>query len=133
MDNIDVFNRIVVVVFQALHQAFPRPVTLAAREIRQQAEIPDDDWWEANHGTRGNSAGAAIVWLNDEGFLRYSAPTSDGSMFAGAVLTAKGLAILNRIPISIETRSTLGERLKDLTSTATREAVSAFVRMLIEP
>jgi hypothetical protein len=131
MSNIDVFNRVVAVVFKQLYEAFPKPICISAGDIRLAAEIADEDWWEETRGLKGNTAGAAVIWLHDEGFIRYVSTTGSGTQFAAVVLTSKGFAALNRTPDALEPKPTVGERLKDLSKTATSEFVNGLVKVAL--
>jgi hypothetical protein len=130
MSNIEVFNRVVATVFKELYSSFPKPVFLKAAELRVAAEITDDAWWEVTRGANLNPVGCALIWLHDEGFIRYS-DEAGCSVFANVVLTAKGFAALNKSPESLASKPTIGERLKELSKTATSETVSNLVKIAL--
>lgn len=130
MNNIEVFNRIVATVFKELYGSFPKPLVLRTSEIRSSSEIADADWWEVTRGAKLNPVGCALIWLHDEGFIRYT-DESACSMFVNVILTAKGFAALNKSPESLSSKPTIGERLKELSMTASSEAVSSLVRIAL--
>ena len=127
MNNIEVFNRVTAEVFKELYENFPKPIILKAAELRAAAEITEDGWWEVSRGARLNPAGCALVWLNAEGFIRYS-DESGCSLFANVILTAKGFAALNKSPESLSSKPTIGERIKEMSKTATAEMVGSLVK-----
>jgi len=131
MNNIQVFNRIAAFVFKELYESFPKPIIIRAGDIRSMAEIEDADWWEETRGIKGNSAGVAIIWLHDEGFIRYQTGSNDGSQFFGVVLTNKGFAALNRTPDALQAKPTVGDRLKELSKNATTEFVGGLVKIAL--
>lgn len=84
--NIQDFNRGVALVLVKLYSTFPAPIDLRARDLDEAA---DETAREVYHST--------INFLRDEGLLRFQTVTGDvncEAVFVGAVLTAKGLSIL---------------------------------------
>lgn len=131
MSNIEVFTRVTAEVFKELYEAFPKPIILQAHDLRSKADISDEDWWEESRGIKGNSAGVAIIWLHDEGFIRYQTGSNDGSKFTGVVLTTKGLTAMNRPIKSLEASPTVGDRLKELSKTTSTEIVVGLVKIAL--
>lgn len=125
MDNIEIFNRIVVATFKDLYENFPRPMLILTSKIRSQVEISNEDWWEQ---MKQNPVSSALIWLRDEQFIRYADQTS-GSQFIDVVLTSKGFAALNKSPEALSTQPTIGDRVKEYSKTCTKEAVGAIVKM----
>jgi hypothetical protein len=127
MNNIEVFNQVVATVFKELYENFPKPVVLQVKDIRTKAMILDEDWWEMKSGTKANPVYSAVIWLQEEGYLRFtthSAPT----IFHDVILTSKGFAALNKAPESLTTQPTIGERLRAMTGTMTKDGVGELVK-----
>ena len=131
MNNIDVFNRVVASAFRQLYESFPKPTTLKAGDMRDDCGLSteEDGWWEAK-SNHMNPIGCALVWLNDEGFIRYL-DQSGYTTFVNVVLTSKGFAALSKSPESLQSKPTIGQRFKELSKTASSESVSALVKFAL--
>lgn len=94
MSNIDEFNRAVGLTLDRLYQAFPLPIALHVEELDEGAD-------EHLLGVYG----ATIKFLLAEGFIRGGTSIRDYRSTPNVVLTAKGLAILNAVPDSIQEKA----------------------------
>lgn len=129
MTNIELFNDVTAEIFRQLYSNFPRPITIEVSKIKSSVRIPKEAWWEDTRW-KLNPVGCALEWLRDEGFVRYKDQAA-GLQFSDVILTSKGFAALNRSPESLETKPTIGERLKELSDTASTETVSGLVRLAL--
>lgn len=130
MTNIEAFNLITAEIFKELYSQFPRPITFSVREFRGRLNLPEEAWWEQERGAKLNPAGCALIWLQEEGFVRYTGESACLT-FSGLVLTSKGLAALNKTPEALSAKPTIGERLKELSRTASVETVGSLVRLAL--
>lgn len=87
--HIDDFYADATHILVSLHSVFPRPVTIFAEDICG-ADEPDE---YGVHSHRYQACFAAMVWLADEGFIRY-ADTIRQDAVDQAVLTGKCFAAL---------------------------------------
>jgi hypothetical protein len=132
--NIDDFNRGCVLIMARLYQSFPRPVVLEVDGIDGGEDLFTDER-PARLAERVGVYVATVRFLADEGYL--ITRQHDGcSAFAGARLTSKGLAALNRVPEALKPPAkTLGDRMlgitTDLAGAAGKEAVKAAVQALL--
>ncbi|MCY1303819.1 hypothetical protein D9M70_535450 [compost metagenome] len=144
--NIDQFNEITGRVFAHLYQAFPIPTDLRPTVVGIEEASPGD-----YDPVTGTSIGQeprtheeqlfahSVEWLCRTGYLtaeRYA--MSDH--FTKAVLTAKGLEVLNAVPGSLKQKSSIGEQLTEasksggmeLLRSITTEALGIGVRLLMK-
>lgn len=128
MNNIEQFNQITASILKLLYENFPKPLFVHTSELREAFGIEEKDWWQDRIGT--NPIGITIRWLAAEGFVRYS-DDSKGLSFAGLVLTSKGLAALHKVPEALSPRTTIGERLKELSKDASAETVKHLVTLAL--
>jgi hypothetical protein len=144
--NIDQFNEITGRVFAHLYQAFPIPTDLrpAVIEIQEASRGDYDPILGTTSGQEPKSQEEqlfvhSVEWLRQTGYLtaeRYA--MSDH--FTKAVLTAKGLEVLNAVPGSLKQRLSIGEQLadasrsggKELLRSITTEALGIGVRLVMK-
>lgn len=135
--HIDIFNKVVAKVFLQLYDNFPRSVDLDPTLIGMDIVLSEglesgSEEFKALVGTPE----ATIDFLVIEGFIRFD-PTSRyiGKLsFPEAVLTAKGLALLQRVPESVDStidRRTYIERIKSATVNGVKAALPEAIGALV--
>ena len=112
MANIDLFDEYTAAIFTKLFEAFPRKISIDAREICGHGTC--DEFGsvlnpEGKPSAQFEVALATIEWLRETGFIRVSSMHGFGAM--GAVLTASALLVLKSTPESIKVSESWGERL----------------------
>ena len=112
--NIDDFYHDIGVVLLSLFQQFPRKVSLFIDDISG----PDDMDEFGLHSPRYLSAVGALIWLHDEGYIRYSDIIKQESA-EDCTLTQKALVKLIRPNMS-------NEHFKQANSIDKRESTLAF-------
>lgn len=143
--NIDQFNEITGQVFAHLYQAFPIPTELRPSSIGLLEAAPGDYDHESGivSGAEEKSHAEMVFkhsvdWLIRTGYLTCRQyPGSD--VFEAAVLTAKGLEVLNAVPGSLQQKASIGEQLaeasksggKELLRSITTEALGIGVRLVL--
>jgi len=103
LKNIENFNLVVLHLFSRLYESFPRPLDIngdQAIDIGFDA-VPDNST-DKEAWVIGTMDYDVIVWLAEEGFLRYQ-PDPEGreGYFWKVRLTLKGLTILGCVPTSL--------------------------------
>jgi len=117
--NIDDFNRGAALVLERLYQAFPREVYVKVEELDPGAA-----------DQRLTTYAATMDFLLREGFI-HGRKIADGRAPYRAVLTSKGLAVLNSVPDALKERTTLGTRIGAALKTGTKEAVNSAISQVI--
>jgi hypothetical protein len=128
-ENIDHFNRVVLVVFDRLYSQFPVAVDLSVAEIAELASpgsLPESPAYKHLEPTF-----ESIQFLAAEGFLTYSSRFLEGTTFTTVKLTLKGLTVLGQIPDSLERKQTLIERMRSALAGGSKEAASEIARQLV--
>lgn len=120
MSKIDTFNRGAALILAKLYEEFPTPIHL---DIAQLADgITDEE---------GDIYASTLLFLKDEGFVRAGSSVARGLMTANVVLTSKGLDILNSTPEVLQVSAPLGERVKDVAKSGSKEVLSAVMQAVI--
>lgn len=128
-DNIDHFNRVVLLTFDKLYAAFPVPSELMVAEIAKLASpetIPSDAPFKLLEPTY-----EAIRFLGTEGFLSYSDKYQDGSAFLQVQLTMKGLTVLGGAPDSLERQASLISKIRELLAAGAKSASAEVGKKLV--
>jgi len=130
-ENMELFNRICIVLFNRLYSAFPVPVDLNPNDVAMSAisePASKDETWNTL-----SIAGEVISFLEEEGFLRHQGETSDGQ-YVQVRLTMKGLVVLGYVPSALEPNETpqpLISKVRAIVSGGLKEAGSESVRQLV--
>ncbi len=138
MSNIDLFDEYTACILAMLYSSFPIRITLDAIEICG-ASIDDFGVPVDASGKRCKSfevCFATIEWLMDAGYL--DTKGDNGYVYAGCVLTARGLEVLKSVPESIQRKETIGERIvalirsgsTDIAKEAAKAAISAGIGIM---
>ncbi|PMZ92711.1 MULTISPECIES: hypothetical protein [unclassified Pseudomonas] len=125
VSNIDVFNEFTGKILGDLYLQFPKPKCLMADAYVEspmkwnehaQMEVPSEET---------EFFMATAQWLANAGYL--SGNVWPGSHVSDAVLTAKGLEVLNAIPESLSGGPSIGERLADAAKEGGKETMRGLV------
>ena len=132
MNNIDDFNRGVVLIMAALYEAFPRPVMLDIRKIDNHADLPEYQLKERKP-QRQEIYKHTWLYLAEEGFIRHTGDNKPNDMCCNATLTSKGLAILNSVPACLHDHSakTNGDTFFELSKEAVKGATSEGFKIVV--
>ena len=114
MNNIDVFNIAVGEIFRECYASFPIPTTISkgvighsvveiSRGYEQDVYNHDDIEFEIVYST--------ILWLVRAGYIWLSKEPEKSDRTFDAVLSPKGLEVLNAVPASVSGSGTIGQRL----------------------
>ncbi|MDO8772288.1 MAG: hypothetical protein Q7K57_27015 [Burkholderiaceae bacterium] len=126
-ENIDEFNQAVGLIFAKLYGAFPEPIMLKVQSLDPEdidANAPIED-----HNHRWKVFGHTMMFLRDEGYVRFNDPPMAFDLFPLAVLTRKGLEVLNQTPESINgPRKTIGDTLRDLSKDILKEGAKEALK-----
>uniref|UniRef100_UPI0035C73130 hypothetical protein n=1 Tax=Serratia quinivorans TaxID=137545 RepID=UPI0035C73130 len=126
--NIERFNDIVGIIFGKLYESFPVKTDIMALDIVGGIEKME---YFGNHDAEDVLTASrddvmffldTVDWLQDSGYLT-AVGSTDG--IHSAVLTAKGLEVLNATPGSLETP--LGARILDTAKSEGKEALRSLV------
>lgn len=128
-ENIEIFNRVCVALFDKLYSAFPVPVEIDMNSIAMSV-VPRDVSYEKT-GDVLSVSGEVVNFLAEEGFLSHKGALLDGSQFTQVRLTMKGLAVLGYVPVSIEKQETLISKIRGVVGAGLKEAGSETVRQLV--
>lgn len=128
-ENIDIFNRICVALFDKLYSAFPVPVEIDVNDIAISA-VPQDASYDKTWDVLSIS-GEVVNFLAEEGFLSYKEFLPGGSKFIQVRLTMKGIAVLGFVPLSIEKQESLISKIRGVVGAGLKEAGGEAVRQLV--
>jgi len=127
MTNIELFNGITGKLFAQLYEKFP-----VEQEIKLSAFLGDfidpDDFdgaWDFSDITE-----ATIKWLDRAGYIWLKAPEYYGGEYS-ATLTPKGLEIMKATPDSIESTSSIGEKIIAFSKGQFGEGMNQIVKTAI--
>ena len=129
-DNIDFFNLFTIAIFDRLYNSFPTPIQVNAVLMASEL-IPEKTSEEARH-KKLQSAGYALSFLAEEGFVTYKDARPNVGQFVGVRLTAKGLAVLNSVPGSIEKSEPLIGRIRKILTGGVKEAGNESIRQIVQ-
>ena len=130
--NIQRFNLIALVLFAKLYEAFPSGIDVEPLKIGHDA-VPKDESWDDQSWDFGAVAYDVVLWLAEEGFLRYENPNHTREFF-NARLTMKGLTVLGYVPTSLQAdapKEPIIERIKRVLATGTEKAVAEGVSAIL--
>lgn len=138
--NMDLFNAFTLALFKDLYESFPSPVDINATGLAMKLlpeELPNED------GMRlFRAADDAVLWLQEEGFIRIGSQSMDRGEFFQVRLTSRGLGVLDSVPSSIagddsESKTVVGkigdvlsEAGKDVAKDETRSAIKALMGII---
>ncbi|MGK2740525.1 hypothetical protein ACSHT0_06485 [Tepidicaulis sp. LMO-SS28] len=127
--NIDKFNEQAARLFAHLYESFPEPVDCAYAELLGDLEEKRSDepleWLEVDE----QFARSTMSWLVNEDFI--DAQGFDTAAMRGAVLTSKGLQILNAVPVALQTQASIGDELKDAVKQGARDKIKELVGKIL--
>lgn len=128
--NIDEFNQAVGLVFAKLYEVFPEPIMLKVEDLdlsETDKNVPVED-----HLNRWRLYGYTMMFLREEGYVRFKDPTLALDVFPLAVLTRKGLEALNRTPESISgPKKTIGDTFRDMGKEILKDGAKEALRALV--
>ncbi|EDN65740.1 hypothetical protein BGP_5402 [Beggiatoa sp. PS] len=117
-NNRDDFNQCAALVFDLLYKKFP-----------MEAEIIVEELTELLNENMTDNYFATIRFLQREGFIRYQ--EFNFGTFSGAVLTSKGLKILDTIP-SVAKEETIAQQLNTALIEKSQKNVGIVIREMIK-
>lgn len=89
--NIRRFNHIALLLFAKLYESFPSGIDIEALKLGHDA-VPKDTASDQQDWDFGAAAYDVVLWVAEEGFLRYENPNHTRDFF-NARLTMKGLTV----------------------------------------
>jgi hypothetical protein len=130
--NIDDFNAAVALVLGYLYEQFPVPEMLNIGNLIESSDVNEP----ARKNELKSMCGHTVIFLKEEGYLRCGTPTLDLNLFPMTVLTSKGLAALQKVPVSLkEKQRSAGEWFvdlgKDVLKETAKESVKAAVKVVL--
>ena len=127
MKNIEIFNIVTGKLFADLYESFPVPLPINTYSIIDLIVGKDnyDGVWENEPVVT-----ASVKWLADSGYIWVRDPEYQGEEET-AVLTPKGLEVLQAMPSSIDSKVSLGDKLIELTTGGLKSGVSQIVKTAI--
>ena len=125
MSNIEAFNRGVALALGKLYDVFPQRINLAARDLepgvdKETAAIYAD----------------TMRWLQEEGFIRShdvasQLGASEHCILLSAVLTSKGIDVLNAEPDALQDKQPLGQKINHALKAGSAEVIKTLVNQVI--
>jgi hypothetical protein len=130
VENIEFFDRFTLALLGHLYSEFPTPVEIETRSLGAGL-LPDDINPEVAYNLLA-SVDHAVNFLEEEKFITHKGTYLEGGTFLQVRLTAKGLAVLNSVPESLEGRETLAARIHGLLSGGAKAAGTESVKQLVQ-
>lgn len=130
--NIQRFNLIALFLFAKLYESFPSGIDIDPLKVGFDA-LPKDPSWDDQTWDFGVVGYDVVLWLAEEGFLRYENPNNTRD-FYNARLTMKGLNVLGYVPISLKSedaKEPLIEKIKRVLATGTEKATADGVKAIL--
>jgi hypothetical protein len=129
-DNIEFFNLFTVALFDQLYASFPTPININAQDVASEllADEPEDTAWYK----KAQAAGHAVAFLSREDFITHRDARAERGMFLGVCLTAKGLAVLNATPGSLEKSEPLINKVRAAVAGGAKEVGKETLRQLVQ-
>lgn len=129
LENIEHFNRVVLVTLDRLYDAFPVPIELKTADLAEAATpavLPQGFSFKDLESTF-----EAVKFLQAEGFLKYSDHWNDGTAFLHVQLTMKGLTLLGQIPNSLDKKPALASQIKTALKAGALSATTDAAKQLV--
>lgn len=120
MNNIDEFNKAVVMILTRLYEAFPHQILMDFSSEDEEADVKKLSFYIST-----------VEFLESEGFIRYKSQRL-GGIFEGMCLTIKGLRLLNSVPDTLNEKKTLFLYLKEVFKEGSKTAMRAAIDMLFK-
>lgn len=123
--NIQRFNIIALLLFEKLYESFPSGIHIDAQQLGFDA-APKDTASVEQDWDFGAAAYDVVLWLAEEGFLRYENPNHTRDFF-NARLTMNGLTVLGYMPVSLQSgdaEEPIIEKIKRILATGTEKAAA---------
>lgn len=122
MNNIELFNKHAAVALARLYESFPTPIDLYPQHLIDQNWVASEYASETLQSEEFESANHCLTWLYDYDFFT-GAPSSYGYIFhLNSRLTPQGLAALNKVPSSLDSKEPIGKRIAAAAKSAGKEA-----------
>lgn len=130
--NIAAFNAFCLTLFARLYDKFPAGLDFDPGTLAVELTSDDDSQqaWDVIA-----SAGNAVRWLEDEGFIRVKHGTTIDGRFHGVVLTMKAMAVLGSTPAALEAgakREPIIDRVRRLVGGRIDRAATDGAKALVE-
>lgn len=125
-ENIRRFNLIALLLFKTLYESFPSGIDIDALKLGYDAVPKDIASDEQQDWDFGMTAYDVVLWMAEEGFLRYENPNHTRDFF-NARLTMKGLTVLGYLPVSLrsgDAKEPIIEKIKRILATGTEKAAA---------
>lgn len=133
-NNIEPFNRVVLLVLAKLYESFPVPISLDSEQVGHEA-VKDSEAEHQPPKLIKSVASNSIAFLVEEGFLRYdpSFRTMSGPDFPAAKLTLKGFTLLGSMPSTVDgaiDRRPFSDQLRGAVNEGASNSVADLVKSL---
>jgi hypothetical protein len=127
ISNIDLFNGVAGKIFAILYQSFPVKTEIDFDSLMIDFIDPDDydGVWELS-----DFAKSTANWLDESGYIWLESPQHYGGKHA-AVLSPKGLEVLQATPKTIDPKKSLGEKIIEFSKGKFNESLSEVVKVAI--
>lgn len=125
VSNIEQFDDITGKIFAELYQSFPMPKTLMAESVVESATYYHEKSQMDLPTKEAEFFIATADWLMQAGYL--TCITCPYTRIDKAVLTAKGLEVLKAVPVSVSSKSTIGEALTTTAQEGGKEVARGLV------
>lgn len=129
MTNIDFFNKFTLALLAHLYSKFPVPCDL--NSINFAATLVASDSTEEIFNFIGD-AHHTVRFLEKEGYIDYSTLHTDTGIFSQAILTSKGLAVLNSVPDSLVSKEAIIDRIKSTLEKGALECAQDSIKELVK-
>jgi hypothetical protein len=120
MNKVEIFNKGAALILAKLYEEFPTPIILDVTKL-------DTGVTEEDAGVYADT----VSFLRNENFIRSGNSVNQGKKTSNVVLTSKGLAVLNSSPEVLQVKAPLGERVKEVAKSGSKEVLSAIMQAVI--
>lgn len=128
--NIEIFNRIVVLLFSRLYENFPEPIDVDSSAIGLES-MPEDEQDDQELWNSMTLGAESITWLEQEGFITFQSRTLD-SNFGGVRFTSKGLTLMEMPSVLENPQSeSIGEMAKGVIAGTVQETATDLMKRLL--
>jgi len=136
LSNIDDFNISAGKILAKLYETFPVPMNILPEHFveggRDACYKFDEFLGAESHNSTAINFLCVAAWLIQEQYVAATDPNRHMGYFKDAVLTQKGLLVLDTIPKSLEYTAPIGERLVKSVKTGAGEAVKSIAREALQ-
>ena len=119
--KMEVFNQAAALILAKLYDEFPTPIHLHISELKDA--LTDEE---------AEIFASTLQFLVNEDFVRCGNTIGQGMIVSNVSLTSRGLDVLNSKPEVFSEKVTLGEKIKEVAKSGTKEVIGTAIKAAIE-